>query len=83
MSQPGVTQKIIDFLVDKQGIQKDLCAPDNKILSDGTVDSYGLLELTIFIEEEFNITVDEEGIAKSETIADAAKLISSKIAGVD
>ncbi|MDY6880123.1 MAG: acyl carrier protein [Thermodesulfobacteriota bacterium] len=56
-----MTQKIRDFVVENflfgnnNGLKND-----TSFLDEGVIDSTGILELVNFLEEEFEITVDDE-----------------------
>ena len=56
-----MTQKIRDFVVENflfgnnNGLKND-----TSFLDEGVIDSTGILELVKFLEEEFEITVDDE-----------------------
>jgi acyl carrier protein len=50
-----LTEIIID-----QGIEKESIAPDEDILSQGIIDSLGILKLSDFIEKTFEIKIIDE-----------------------
>ena len=55
--------KIRAFIVENFLFGKDEgLADDSSFLDEGIIDSTGILELVSFIEEEFNITVDDDDL---------------------
>lgn len=50
-----------DIIVDL-GVDVDSIGPEEDLLSNGLIDSLGILKLTEFLEKEFGIKVDDEDI---------------------
>jgi acyl carrier protein len=52
-------------------------ANDEPLISSGIVDSMGLVDLTVFIEEEFGVFLgpDEFGAGRADTLAEVLALI--------
>ncbi len=61
MNQKNELEKYLltEIIVD-QGIDKESLAPDEDLLSQGIIDSLGILKLTEFIEETFGIKLADE-----------------------
>ena len=57
-----------------------LSFPEARFAEDLDADSLDLVELVMELEEEFDITVEEEELQDLPTIGDASKLVSSKLA---
>jgi len=74
-------QRIRAFIVDNflYGDDAEL-SPDLSLTEEGVIDSTGVLELVTFIEEEFEIRVEDEDLVPEnfETIAAMAAYISRK-----
>jgi len=75
MQQNEIEQKITTFLIKHRGVKAGTFTTEEEIFSNGVIDSLTTLELTIFIEDEFGIAVDEEKIACLGSIRKAAASI--------
>ena len=65
--------------VDVLSVEADQVTAEAWIAEDFDADSLVLVELVMELEEEFDITVEEEELQDLPTIGDAFKLISSKL----
>ena len=65
--------------VDVLSVEADQVTPEAKFAEDLDADSLDLVELVMELEEEVDITVEEEELQDLPTIGDAFKLISSKL----
>jgi acyl carrier protein len=76
MQQHEIAQKIAEFLIKRGGIKAERFDPDAEIFASGEIDSLTILELTIFIEDNFGIEIDEERVAQLKSIGTMADRIS-------
>ena len=65
--------------VDVLSVEADQVTAEARFAEDLDADSLDLVELVMELEEEFDITVEEEELQALPTIGDAFKLISSKL----
>ena len=65
--------------VDVLSVEADQVTTEARFAEDLDADSLDLVELVMELEEEFDITVEEEELQDLQTIGDAFKLISSKL----
>ena len=65
--------------VDVLSVEADQVTPEARFAEDLDADSLDLVELVMELEEEFDITDEEEELQDLPTIGDAFKLISSKL----
>ena len=65
--------------VDVLSVETDQITLEARFAEDLDADSLDLVELVMELEEEFDITVEEEELQELPTIGDAFKLISSKL----
>ena len=65
--------------VDVLSVEADQVTPEARFAEDLDADRLDLVELVMELEEEFDITVEEEELQDLPTIGDAFKLISSKL----
>jgi acyl carrier protein len=61
------------------GVQADQVTPDARFADDLDADSLDLVELVMRLEEEFDVSVDEEELKGIETVGAAFDLITSKL----
>jgi acyl carrier protein len=54
---PEYTRKILEFMQQDLDIETSGLEPDSPLFSSGVVDSFSLVSLLTFIEEEFDIRV--------------------------
>ncbi|MCL2546676.1 MAG: acyl carrier protein [Oscillospiraceae bacterium] len=71
--------KVKEVLATQLDIDVDKIEDTTDIAEDLGADSLDVVELMFSIEEEYNITIDEEQIRKFKTVADVAKYIDEKI----
>lgn len=74
-----IEQFITDELIMPDG--RRTISPDESLISRGVIDSLGLLRVIAFVEERFNIKVDDEEVIPTnfETINVIRNLIESKL----
>jgi acyl carrier protein len=74
-----VFEKIKDALVNQLELDPDKISGDTLIIEDLGADSLDIMELMMAMEEEFNITIPDEGIQDVKTVNDAVEFIESLI----
>ena len=73
-----VLEKLISMAAERFGMEKmDLSA--NTTFEELNIDSLDMVELLMGIEDEFEITVDDEDVENFTTLGDVAQYISNKI----
>ena len=65
--------------VDVLSVESEKVTLEARFAEDLDADSLDFVELVMELEEEFDITVEEEELQELPTIGDAFKLISSKL----
>ena len=65
--------------VEVLAVDASAVTPEASFADDLDADSLDLVELVMELEEEFDITVDEEELQELPTVGDAFNLISSKL----
>ena len=73
-------QKFDNLLIDTLCIHQEDIKPEAHFTSDLGADSLDLVEFTMKLEKEFNITIPDDDVEQLITIGDAMKYIKSKIA---
>eukprot|EP00240_Pyramimonas_obovata_P011850 CAMPEP_0118920894 /NCGR_PEP_ID=MMETSP1169-20130426/329_1 /TAXON_ID=36882 /ORGANISM="Pyramimonas obovata, Strain CCMP722" /LENGTH=131 /DNA_ID=CAMNT_0006861515 /DNA_START=102 /DNA_END=497 /DNA_ORIENTATION=+ len=72
--------KVREIISEQLGTDIDKVAPDAKFVDLGA-DSLDTVEIMMALEEQFEITLDEEGAEKIATVQEAADLISAQVQG--
>ena len=70
-----ILEKIISTIVDELGIDATDINEKSKIVSDLDVNSLELLNVIMVIEEDFEITFEENRLRKMKTVGDIAKYV--------
>ncbi len=60
---------------------KRMIKPDEPLISNGLVDSFSLVDLSLFIEKQFNVIIDNTELNKDtfDTITQLASLVQSRM----
>ena len=60
---------------------KRMIKPDEPLLSNGLVDSFSLVDLSLFIEKEFNVYIDNTELNKEtfDTLSQLTSLVQSRM----
>lgn len=72
-------QKITKVIVDKLGVTEDKVKPEAAFVEDLGADSLDQVELVMALEDEFDITVEEEELEGITTVQHALDLVQSKL----
>jgi acyl carrier protein len=63
MSQT-IVNKLLDYITENFPVERNEIMLDRSLVDEGIIDSTGLVELIVFIEEEFSIAVEEDQMTK-------------------
>jgi acyl carrier protein len=71
---------ITDFISELNGRPQSTPKPDTSLIDSGILDSTAVLRLLVFIEERFNLTIDDQDVTPQnfETIRRITAFIESK-----
>ncbi len=78
-----IADKIAAYLSESKGLSPDgSLNPDTSLLQSGIIDSLGMVGLVQFLEETFNIRIDDEDMVPDnfDTLAAMAALVERKTA---
>lgn len=77
-----VQEKIKDFIAIKFAYESETLNPEDDLLSQGIVDSMGILQLVTHMEETFGIQISDDEIVPENfrTLQALADLVSQKLA---
>lgn len=76
--QQTIEQRVIEIVCNQTNSTPDDVTSDTKILQDLIADSLDMVELVMEFEDEFDISISDEEVARLITIEDIVKLIESK-----
>ena len=71
--------KINKVIVEKLGVTEDKVKPEAAFVEDLGADSLDQVELVMALEDEFDITVEEEELADIKTVGQALAMVEGKV----
>jgi acyl carrier protein len=81
MERPEIEAKLTDLLVDELGLERDDITMEAKFEEDLDVDSLGVVELLMALEDNFDVKIPDEEAEKLTTVGEAVDLVSQKLNG--
>jgi acyl carrier protein len=79
MDRAEVESKMTDLLVDELGIDRDKIAMSATFEEDLEVDSLGVVELLMALEDNFGVSIPDEEAEKIGTVGEAVDLVMQKL----
>jgi acyl carrier protein len=79
MERTEIEAKLTDLLVDELGIDRDAIAADAKFEEDLDVDSLGVVELLMALEDNFGVKIPDEEAEQITTVGEAVDLVELKL----
>ena len=73
----SVEEKVIDIVAVQLGVDKDKIKPESNFVNDLGADSLDTVELVMELEEEFDITIQDDVAEKIQTVGEAINHIES------
>ena len=80
MDRSEIESKLNDLLVDELGIDREAIAQDAKFEEDLDVDSLGVVELLMALEDNFGVKSPDEEAEQITTVGEAVDLVEKKLA---
>ena len=81
MDRTEIESKLTDLLVDELGIERDDIRADAKFEEDLDVDSLGVVELLMALEDNFGVKIPDEEAEQITTVGEAVDLVEAKLNG--
>jgi acyl carrier protein len=81
MERSQIEAKLADVLVDELGIERDQINLDAKFEEDLEVDSLGVVELLMALEDNFSVKIPDEEAEQITTVGEAVNLVDAKLNG--
>ncbi|HWH67827.1 MAG TPA: acyl carrier protein [Candidatus Sulfotelmatobacter sp.] len=73
------SQALLDLLVEQLGVQPDQLTPDARIQEDLGADSLTVMEITMAVEERFNLSIPDEEWEEVSTVGDLFEALAKLI----
>lgn len=71
-------EKVKEVLVEAINVDEDVITMEANLKDDLGIDSLAAVELSLELETEFDVRIEDEELAKLVTVADIVKLLESK-----
>ena len=81
MNRTDIEAKLVDLLVEELGLERDKITMDAKFEEDLEVDSLGVVELLMALEDNFEVKIPDEEAEKITTVGEAVDVVESKVNG--
>lgn len=79
MERSEIEAKLVDLLVDELGLERDDITMEAKFEEDLDVDSLGVVELLMALEDNFDVKIPDDEAEKITTVGEAADLVGQKL----
>lgn len=79
MDRAEIEAKLTELLVDELGIERDAIAPEARFEEDLDVDSLGVVELLMALEDNFGVKIPDEEAEQITTVGEAIDLVELKL----
>jgi acyl carrier protein len=81
MERPEIQAKLIDLLVEELGIDRDKITLEASFEEDLEVDSLGVVELLMALEDAFGVSIPDEEAERITTVGRAVDVVVEKLGG--
>ncbi len=81
MEKSEIQDKLTDVLVEELGLDKDKIKGDATFEEDLEVDSLGVVELLMALEDNFGVSIPDEEAESIRTVGQAVDLVHQKLGG--
>ncbi len=81
MDRSEIESRLKELLVEELGLDGDKVKPEARFEEDLEVDSLGVVELLMALEDEFGVKIPDEEAENVHTVAQAVDLVEGKLAG--
>ncbi len=79
MERSDIESKLTDLLVDELGLDREAVNPDATFEGDLEVDSLGVVELLMALEDTFGIKIADEEAEQISTVGQAVDMVQDKL----
>ena len=79
MERSAIESKMVDLLVEELGIERDKITMASKFEEDLEVDSLGVVELLMALEDNFDVNIPDEEAEAITTVSEAVDIVETKV----
>jgi acyl carrier protein len=79
MERAEIESKMSELLVDELGLDADKITMDSRFEEDLEVDSLGVVELLMALEDNFGVQIPDEEAEQLSTVGQAVDLVAAKL----
>ena len=79
MDRPEVEAKLVGLLVDELGLDRDAITMEASFEEDLEVDSLGVVELLMALEDAFGVKIPDEEAESIATVGEAVDVVMAKL----
>ncbi len=79
MDRSDIESKLVDLLVDELGLERENITMDAKFEEDLEVDSLGVVELLMALEDNFDVKIPDDEAERITTVGEAVEIVASKV----
>jgi acyl carrier protein len=81
MERSEIESKLVDLLVDELGLEREGITMEARFEEDLEVDSLGVVELLMALEDNFDVKIPDEEAEKITTVGEAVDVVAGKLNG--
>jgi len=81
MDRAEIETKLVDLLVEELGLERENITMQARFEEDLEVDSLGVVELLMALEDNFDVKIPDEEAEGITTVAEAVDIVEQKING--
>ncbi len=81
MDRVAVEEKMTDLLVDELGLDRDKISASATFEEDLEVDSLGIVELLMALEDNFGVSISDEEAESIATVGQAVDVVMEELGG--
>jgi acyl carrier protein len=81
MDRSEIESRIKNLLVSELGLDESKVSPEATFEEDLEVDSLGVVELLMALEDEFGVKIPDEEAEEIATVSEAVDVVAAKLAG--
>ncbi|MCK5848997.1 MAG: acyl carrier protein [Caldisericia bacterium] len=79
MTREEILVKVVPVIADKLGIEEEQVVETAHFINDLGADSLGLVDITMALEEEFDLEIPDEDAGKLETVKSMVDYIQNSV----
>ena len=79
MIQPDITQRVLDLAAEQTTVPRDQITPESAFTADLSFDSLAAVEFAMQMEDEFEIQVPDDAIARMTTVREAIEFVEQEL----